>query len=969
MQHEIIWYHRPTSSMSRMNSTSSITDSMGSSHSMTWKISSQSFESVQRISITDSPLKSPTAANPLHENSFDSEIQSFLKVIFDKLSMSLATHEATLVNKVELAKARHSISEASSDTGSVLSLDDGDFNLSDPVDQESKRFQDENRFAKGNRSRQYLGRFYKQTADQSMLCGNYFESFHYYQLAICYLKKVNDQLWLAGAEEGLCCSWIVYNFPALSQSLDGQQNDSLLDRSRQLISNLSKTEQTFSSTFLNINTSPNPPDQADFSFLKKFTANDIFKNPPEIHNLAELDDKYHSCISRYKKTLKNKLPNLHPIHLESIIKASRFFIDQHRFLEASNFLKMIKTDLSHIQNDLEQYHNTLAQLYYQMGFFRKSALHKYQMLMIIQSRLTSGKTGNKQQINEQKMNVLVDILNDLSVHTGDLFNEKGSDGWVCVLTDESHGGGAGVGRVNAGCQTIKSQIVTELFHLAKCLDYPVNTVLGLGLSLLDNWHGLFPLRDCERLVADLNSISKSTNTSKDNNSTNRNASVMNLPRLTKVMLTKLPEYLLPKQPQNVNDKFSVFLYTPLKSVNSHHSRTAPLEPVIWICGEECEIVLQFDNATRIPLQLHAVSFLLNNVETNEQIWVPSEGSSIHYLQMNDTNIHCHFVVVPNLQTISTGNYRIVNVSYQLTTIGNITFLPHRSVSDAVFQSTAISEIKLYYMMPQLRMISSISEQFTLPLFQQCRLPPSVVCCASLLLFDNEVFEFSLFLSNESKDIDVDQIVCTTDEFNYNPVSKALISRFADQEYSNRKGSSHRLLSFSQANLEKCLPIKSIGCLKNYTNNSNRTNNNNPTLPTEAIVKFRIDSTDREWSGEFFRKACLNKTGGNLAAMWHGQLRITVQYWSNAAGNGGDVGEDLSNNSDNDDVVFVKKENSSLSTTSLASSSAVNAYRESLCVVNCQLMAGLGLIEYRVDDELNLALTLMNFTESKVGVMD
>ncbi|XP_023236924.1 trafficking protein particle complex subunit 9-like isoform X1 [Centruroides sculpturatus] len=196
-----------------------------------------------------------------------------------------------------------------------------------------------------------IGRMKKYIGDLSLQAGMPVEALVHYSSAIDNLRSINDWLWLASAYEGQCAASIILQYPPqFSPALHRNSSFPVGNSGNIKIRSVSHSRSL-----------PNSVDSSDF---KNFGKNVL---SPE-----EILEKYKEVISHY-----NKFHNAAVIELECNLKAARVLILQEKYLQASEFVhNALNINLQQSEDDKINQFVTLAQLYEEIGFHRKSAFFK-----------------------------------------------------------------------------------------------------------------------------------------------------------------------------------------------------------------------------------------------------------------------------------------------------------------------------------------------------------------------------------------------------------------------------------------------------------------------------------------------------------------------------------------------------------------------------------------------------------------
>ncbi|XP_026321258.1 protein brunelleschi [Hyposmocoma kahamanoa] len=273
-----------------------------------------------------------------------------------------------------------------------------------------------------NNKKRCMGRVTKNLADLTLQAGLVAESLSMYHSAAEILKSVNDWLWLAAAKEGLCAASAILLYPNLRCSTPLQRNASLQESSPSKTKPLSlfnpntntdpfkkfkvtssplrssKTSSPVnqpseltpsSSESLETSSRQSETDNADSESLasssdieyqgpKSYLGPDlpsIPRQPPSqinnqyLLNGEEIAEKYRKAIIHY-----SKYQNAGIVETEACFKAARIAIEQNNSLHASSFLQnVIFINLTLSEQEKIQRFDTLADLYKEIGFLRKSA--------------------------------------------------------------------------------------------------------------------------------------------------------------------------------------------------------------------------------------------------------------------------------------------------------------------------------------------------------------------------------------------------------------------------------------------------------------------------------------------------------------------------------------------------------------------------------------------------------------------
>lgn len=196
-----------------------------------------------------------------------------------------------------------------------------------------------------------IGRMKKHIGDLSLQAGLPVEALSHYSSAVDNLKSINDWLWLASAYEGQCAASIILQYPPqFSPALHRNSSFPVGSSGNVKIKSVSHSRSL-----------PNSVESSDF---KNFGKNVL--SPDEIL------EKYKEIVSHY-----NKFHNAAVIELECNLKASRVLILQEKYLHASEFLhNVLNINLQQSEEDKINQFITLAQLFEEIGFHRKSAFFK-----------------------------------------------------------------------------------------------------------------------------------------------------------------------------------------------------------------------------------------------------------------------------------------------------------------------------------------------------------------------------------------------------------------------------------------------------------------------------------------------------------------------------------------------------------------------------------------------------------------
>ncbi|CAG9112030.1 unnamed protein product [Plutella xylostella] len=263
-----------------------------------------------------------------------------------------------------------------------------------------------------------MGRVTKSLGDLSLQAGLAADSLALYHAAADTLRAVNDWLWLAAANEGLCAASAILLYPNLRNPTTFQRNASLQENSpnKTKLSLFQPPTDPFrrykgiSSPLRSSKTSSptNPPteltpsssesvetssrlsetDNADTESLASSSDVDypshksflpdlpsIPRQPPShvtnqyLLNGEEIAEKYRKAIIHY-----SKYQNAGIIETEACFKAARIAVEQNNSLHASSFLQnVIFINLTLSEQEKIQRFDTLAELYKEIGFLRKAA--------------------------------------------------------------------------------------------------------------------------------------------------------------------------------------------------------------------------------------------------------------------------------------------------------------------------------------------------------------------------------------------------------------------------------------------------------------------------------------------------------------------------------------------------------------------------------------------------------------------
>ncbi|XP_073961512.1 protein brunelleschi-like [Choristoneura fumiferana] len=270
-----------------------------------------------------------------------------------------------------------------------------------------------------NNKKRCMGRVTKNLADLTLQAGLVTESLSLYHSSAEILKSVNDWLWLAAANEGLCAASAIILYPHLRNPTPLQRNASLQESSPNKTKPLSLFQaqsepfrkfKTTSSPIRSSKTSSpiNPPseltpsssDSIDTSSRQSETDNadseslasssDIEYQSqkslgPELPSIPrqsqsqvtnqylltvdDIDVRYRNAIIDY-----SKYQNAGIIETEACFKAARISVEQGNYLLASGFLQNVMfINLTLSEQEKIQRFDTLAELYKEIGFLRKAA--------------------------------------------------------------------------------------------------------------------------------------------------------------------------------------------------------------------------------------------------------------------------------------------------------------------------------------------------------------------------------------------------------------------------------------------------------------------------------------------------------------------------------------------------------------------------------------------------------------------
>uniref|UniRef100_A0A6Q2ZAD4 Trafficking protein particle complex 9 n=1 Tax=Esox lucius TaxID=8010 RepID=A0A6Q2ZAD4_ESOLU len=198
------------------------------------------------------------------------------------------------------------------------------------------------------------GRMRKHVGDLCLQAGMLQDALVHYHMAVELLRSVNDFLWLGAALEGLCSASVIFHYPGGTAGKAAGRNPSAAQGQA---ADAGKRHR---------------PGALTTNGISADTSSEIGR-AKNCLSPEDIIEKYKEAISYY-----GKYKNAGVIELEACVKAVRVLAIQKRAMEASEFLQnAVYINLGQLSEEEKiQRYSILSELYYLIGFHRKSAFFK-----------------------------------------------------------------------------------------------------------------------------------------------------------------------------------------------------------------------------------------------------------------------------------------------------------------------------------------------------------------------------------------------------------------------------------------------------------------------------------------------------------------------------------------------------------------------------------------------------------------
>uniref|UniRef100_A0A3P8Y5W5 Trafficking protein particle complex 9 n=1 Tax=Esox lucius TaxID=8010 RepID=A0A3P8Y5W5_ESOLU len=207
------------------------------------------------------------------------------------------------------------------------------------------------------------GRMRKHVGDLCLQAGMLQDALVHYHMAVELLRSVNDFLWLGAALEGLCSASVIFHYPGGTAGKAAGRNPSAAQGQA---ADAGKRHRPGAQEVLI------DPGALTTNGISADTSSEIGR-AKNCLSPEDIIEKYKEAISYY-----GKYKNAGVIELEACVKAVRVLAIQKRAMEASEFLQnAVYINLGQLSEEEKiQRYSILSELYYLIGFHRKSAFFK-----------------------------------------------------------------------------------------------------------------------------------------------------------------------------------------------------------------------------------------------------------------------------------------------------------------------------------------------------------------------------------------------------------------------------------------------------------------------------------------------------------------------------------------------------------------------------------------------------------------
>ncbi|CAL1545935.1 unnamed protein product, partial [Lymnaea stagnalis] len=401
-----------------------------------------------------------------------------------------------------------------------------------------------------------MGRLRKHLGDLCLQAAMPGEAVLHYNTALDLLRSVNDFLWMGGCFEGLACAAVILGYPRMSP----------IGLKRNL-------------SFQTTNSSALPDTKSRTGKLKNHYANGLDVLPEGSSsggvNTDDVVEKYKEAI-----TLYSKFKNAAVVEMEACLKACRFLIVQHKYLEASDFLQnVVYINPSSLEDDRIQRYITLSSLYSEIGFRRKAAFFRRVCGMHCVAPDSSPSWSQCYELLLQSLEGY-----NLSINPKEM--------------DRDH---------PAGWPVLQYRVLHELVYSARRMSNPQIAVRHMTLTV-DSMLPHLNVTDQREAIASLSNL---TQKCPGNPQPIALDTGLILPPVPLLSLPTVRSFrLLPPSPHlqaskldlsDVESSSGVFIYTPLVLSNKTANESRP--DFKWVSGDVCEATLQLVNPLADDLKI------------------------------------------------------------------------------------------------------------------------------------------------------------------------------------------------------------------------------------------------------------------------------------------------------------------------------------------------------------------------------